>query len=82
MVRLKTIIQDGWPINRSKVPLDLVVYYHIRDELAVDGDVILKGLRCVIPRSLRQTIMERIHCGHTGIAGSLQGPRLSVFGLV
>ena len=34
MVRLKTIIQDGWPINRSEVPLDLMVYYHIRDELA------------------------------------------------
>ena len=79
MVRLKTIIQDGWPINRSEVPLDLMVYYHIRDELAVDGDVILKGLRCVIPRSLRQTIMERIHCGHTGIAGSLQRARMSVF---
>ena len=44
MVRLKTIIQDGWPINRNEVPLDLMVYYHIRDELAVDGDVILKGL--------------------------------------
>ena len=79
MVRLKTIIQDGWPINRSEVPLDLMVYYHIRDELAVDGDVILKGPRCVIPRSLRQTIMERIHCGHTGIAGSLQRARMSVF---
>ena len=79
MVRLKTIIQDGWPIDRSEVPLDLMVYYHIRDELAVDGDIILKGLRCVIPRRLRQTIMERIHCGHTGIAGSLQRARLSVF---
>ena len=79
MVRLKTIIQDGWPINRSEVPLDLMVYYHIRDKLAVDGDVILKGLRCVIPRSLRQTIMECIHCGHTGIAGSLQRARMSVF---
>ena len=37
MVRLKTIIQDGWPIKRSEVPLDLMVYYHIRDELAADG---------------------------------------------
>ena len=56
-----------------------MVYYHIRDELAVDGDVILKGLRLVIPGSLRQTIMERIYCGHTGIAGSLQRARMSVF---
>ena len=79
MVRLKTIILDGWPINRREVPLNLMVHYHIRDELAVDGDVILKAFRCVIPRSLRQTIMERIHCGHTGIAWSLQRARMSVF---
>ena len=56
-----------------------MVYYHIRDELDVDGDVILKGLRCVIPRSLRQTIMERIHCGNTDIAWSLQRARMSIF---
>ena len=55
------------------------VYYHIRDELAIENEIIFKGHHCLIQASLRQTILERNHNGHLGVVASLQRARMSVF---
>ena len=76
---LKKVIQNGWPNCKSKVSVELHPYFHIRDELAVENGIIVRGTRCLIPATLRRTILNRIHSAHMGIVGSVRRARLSVY---
>ena len=57
---LRELIQRGWP-DKSLVPVDALPYFTIRDELSVDGGIIWRGERCVVPKSLRTKIKNRLH---------------------
>ena len=51
----------------------------MRDELTAQVGVLFKGLRCVIPASLRLMIRERLHGVHTGVEGCLRRVRETVY---
>jgi hypothetical protein len=53
LVKLKTIILQGWPDERKKVPTVLIPYYNFADEMTVQDGLIFKGDRVVIPKGLR-----------------------------
>ena len=73
-----TILQ-GWPPNGRELPTGLEIFYHMGDELAVDdGNIIFNGAQCLVPASLRHTMMEHTRCAHSGVVGSLQQARLYV----
>ena len=70
---LKNVILRGWPESSSPVPKEVSKYFNVRDELAIQDGIIFKGQRCVIPRTLRQKVREKIHRAHIGIQGCLRG---------
>ena len=43
------------------------VYLHMKDELCVYGEILLRGTRIVIPRILREKVTKLAHEGHQGI---------------
>ena len=47
------IILAGWPDTRSETPVEVRPYWNLRDQLSVSDGIIYKGLRIVIPLSLR-----------------------------
>ena len=47
-------------------------YFNIRDELTVDGGLIYKGTRIVIPRALRQSMLTKAHGGHVRMEGCIR----------
>ena len=51
----------------------------MRDELTAQDGILFKGLRCVIPASLRPRIRERLHGAHTGVEGCLRRARETVY---
>ena len=53
---LKNLIVRGWPENGSSVPKEVSGYFNVRDKLAVQDGITLKGQRCVIPQTLRQKV--------------------------
>lgn len=55
----------GWPDHVDNS--DLQPYFKIRNELSVDQDCILWGMRVVIPSSYRATLLEELHAEHTGM---------------
>ncbi|XP_013875375.1 uncharacterized protein K02A2.6 [Austrofundulus limnaeus] len=66
-------MENGWPAGSS--PL----FSHIRGELShVDG-LLLKQNRIVIPQSLQQDILHRIHEGHLGVEKCKRRARETVF---
>ena len=76
---LKNVILRGWPENSSSVPKEDSEYFNVRDELAVQDGIIFKGQRCVIPKTLRQKVKEKIHRAHIGIQGCLRRAREVVY---
>ena len=69
----------GWPTTKKEVPPSITPYFDYRDELTVQGGIILRGERVVIPCSLRLDIKNKLHAGHFGINSCLRRARELVF---
>ena len=79
MRALKKVILEGWPDHRDSTPPEVHAYFSFRDELAAHDGVLFKGLRCIIPTSLRAKVKEKIHRAHIGIQGCLRRAREVVY---
>ena len=64
---LKDVILGGWPHSKPDCPAPVMEYWNVRDELSVADDVIYKGSKIVIPKSMRKQVLIKIHEGHMGI---------------
>uniref|UniRef100_H3AAN9 Uncharacterized protein n=1 Tax=Latimeria chalumnae TaxID=7897 RepID=H3AAN9_LATCH len=50
--QLKETVLQGWPRERSTVPLGARPYWCYRDEISVYDDILFKGDRVIIPSSM------------------------------
>lgn len=76
---LHQMILKGWPDTRREVPHCVRDYWNVRDELGVADGIILKGMRLVVPPSLRQGMLAQIHETHMGIVKCKARARESLF---
>ncbi|GFO37708.1 retrovirus-related pol polyprotein from transposon 297-like protein [Plakobranchus ocellatus] len=72
-------IIHGWPDNSNQVQKGLRRYWSIKDYLSVDDGLVLKGAAIVIPKTMREEILARIHDGHQGIQKSILKARDCVY---
>ena len=70
MIQLAHIIQRGWPDTAKEVPLDVKPYFQYRYILHIVDGIILLQNRIVIPMSLRNAFLQKIHDAHLGIVKS------------
>ena len=64
---LLKMARKGWPAHRRDTPSPAKLYWHVRDEIHVENELVFVGERIMIPRSLRAEILEKIHEGHLGM---------------
>ena len=64
---LKETIISGWPEEAKQLPRSIRHYWSCRDELSVDDGMVIKGERIIIPESMREETLGRIHAGHQGV---------------
>ena len=67
MSLLCDVIASGWPDSRKEVPAQVRPYFDSRTQLAVSDSVVYKGMRLVIPPSLRPKMLSLIHESHLGV---------------
>ena len=72
MQTLKMTIIEGWPDLRSECPKPILDFWNHRDDLSVADDLIFRGQTLLIPKSLRQQMIESVHIGHMGTQKCLQ----------
>ena len=56
--------QDGWPAQVSE---ELKPYHSKRDEISIEADCLLWGIRIIIPKALQPQTLQTLHEGHPGI---------------
>ena len=72
---LGTVIMDGWPNNRRRVPVRLLPYFSYRDEMTIQDEGQMSW------RMHRETVLtpkeheKIVHAGHIGINSSLRRAR-------
>ena len=79
LTAVQSVIQTGWPDNKSEVPNLAAPYFHVRDELSVQDGIIFRGARCVVPRSLRPDLLSQIHSSHSGVEACRQRARDTLY---
>ena len=76
---LREIILDGFPRQKSDLPVLVRPYWSVRDKLAMDDHLVLCGCRLVIPRQMRSDVLTTLHMSHQGIERTKRRARLSVY---
>lgn len=79
MIQLRNYIVFGWPEKGRNCHVSLKDYYKHRDELTIVDGLILKGCRIVIPSSLRESMIEKLHAGHLGQSKCINRARKTIF---
>ena len=67
LLTVHQLTRNGWPDRQGRVPRVARFYWSFHDELSIDGDLLTKGERVVIPPSCRDNIMADLHgtpCQH------------------
>ncbi|XP_032218641.2 uncharacterized protein K02A2.6-like [Nematostella vectensis] len=79
MRELKAVIRQGWPLAKDALQVCLRDYFPFRDELTLQNGLIFKGKRLVIPTSMKDDMLEKLHSSHIGIQGCLRRARESIY---
>ena len=73
------LVQHGWPKERRRVPNVAKYYWDFRDELSTDEGLLLKGPSLVIPATLRESYLQRLHEGHLSASKTITNARQHMF---
>ncbi|UYV76835.1 K02A2.6-like [Cordylochernes scorpioides] len=58
--------KNSWPAKFQLCPLERS-FYDVCDEIGEEHDLLMRGLRVIIPSNIRKYVLNRIHAGHQGI---------------
>ena len=70
---------NGWPRIWRHIPSIACNYWDFRDELSIEGDLLMKGERIIIPTVCRDSILADLHKSHKGAYRSLSLARTCVY---
>jgi len=56
--------KSGWPVKFSP---EMKPYWTRREQLIIENNILLWGMRVVVPASLRSKVLEELHEGHPGM---------------
>ena len=76
---LHQMVMKGWPDTKEEVPHSIREYWTVRDELSVYDGIVYKGMRIVVPPSMRPAMLSQIHESHLGIVKCKQRGKESLF---
>ena len=67
LLQVMRYTRDGWPDKLPMDRLDLQPFFCRHNELSLEGDVLLWGMRVIIPKQFQAEILDELNTGHIGI---------------
>ena len=55
--------RNGWP---DKVSKELVQFHGRRDEITIEGNCLMWGIRVIIPNKCQHQFLQQLHTEHPG----------------
>ena len=66
------MISHGWPEHRRGLQAEATPYFDSKDELTVVNGIVYKGMRIVIPTTMRTEALKVLHTAHQGMVKTKQ----------
>ena len=63
---LMNTVTTGWPVSKEDVPPCIREYWNYKEELTVQDGVLYKGMKVIVPISMRPQMIARVHSSHLG----------------
>ncbi|XP_031350539.1 uncharacterized protein K02A2.6-like [Photinus pyralis] len=81
LIELSQVIKQGWPKSKSSKVLNdkMNIYCRYKDTLVINEGIIYNGPSVLVPKTLRQEILRKIHYSHLGFDKNFRMARDSVF---
>ena len=76
--QIKVYCEKGWP-ERQALPGTVKPYYPVSAEICIEGGLLMRGSRIIIPESMRRNTLDKVHTGHEGISKCRERARQSVW---
>ena len=76
---LKTTVLTGWPEAQTEVPEQCRAFWNFRDEICVQNGILFKGMRVIIPSTMRQPMLSKIHSSHLGAEACIRKAKDRLF---
>ena len=63
--KVRRFTKSGWPhqVNECIKP-----YWYRRNEITIEGDCLMWGIRVIVPKKLQEDVLKELHRDHQGIA--------------
>ena len=72
-------VKEGFPEHKLQLPAALRPYWDVRDRLSLDDGLILCGCRLIVPRALRQQVLQDLLLMHQGATKMRERAKLSFY---
>ena len=79
LASLYMVIMNGWPSGRKEAPEVLRLYWNFRDEISVCDGVLYRSHQVIVPATLRDEMLQKIHKAHQGADSSIRRARESLY---
>ena len=60
-------VKQGWPKKISEVDDQIQCYWSFREDITITDDILVKGHRIIVPRSMHEYMLSQVHEGHFGM---------------
>ncbi|XP_038075960.1 uncharacterized protein K02A2.6-like [Patiria miniata] len=79
LAKVKGHIMNGWPVDKHHLTSDVGPYYAVHNELVFCDGILFLGNRVVVPRSMQEDMLKKIHESHLGIVKLKQRARAILY---
>ena len=64
-------LRKGFPSNRAQLPANVPVFWNARLHLSERNDQVFFGERVVIPKALKQAVLDGLHLAQQGVTAMI-----------
>ena len=64
-------ILEGWKTHKRHIPIQILPFWSVKDELSFSDGIVYRGDRIVTPATLRKSLTAALHQAHMGISQPL-----------
>lgn len=79
LILLLDLVRNGWPHRVKDCPENVKYYFKFRGEISESEGLLFKGQNLIVPKALRNDILNKLHYSHLSAKKCYENAKLSFF---